>query len=124
MVQGQRLKLRLAFSRLTVYYDAGIFTSFPSCCENGQALFGHPGNQCLRGARRLFSKSRHLWHEVRGSMKAETIMKAMLTKMWIRPGISRFPPASKLKFYCAQKILFKRFLNVSFPFPFNLGVKR
>ncbi|KAJ6540693.1 hypothetical protein B0H19DRAFT_1078089 [Mycena capillaripes] len=33
---------------------------------------------------RLFSRSRHLCHEVRGSMKAETIVKAMLMKMWIK----------------------------------------
>ncbi|KAJ6541102.1 hypothetical protein B0H10DRAFT_2137623 [Mycena sp. CBHHK59/15] len=32
---------------------------------------------------RFFSRLCHLCHEVRGSMKAETIMKAMLTKMWI-----------------------------------------
>jgi hypothetical protein len=35
---------------------------------------------------RLFSRSRHLCHEAGGSMKAETIMKAMLTKMWIKAG--------------------------------------
>ncbi|KAJ6543313.1 hypothetical protein B0H10DRAFT_1854405, partial [Mycena sp. CBHHK59/15] len=35
---------------------------------------------------RLFSKSRHLCHKARGLMKAETIMKAMLTKMGIKAG--------------------------------------
>ncbi|KAJ6543032.1 hypothetical protein B0H19DRAFT_957438 [Mycena capillaripes] len=35
-------------------------------------------------AEHLFSRSRHLFHEARGSMKAATIMRAMLTKMWIK----------------------------------------
>lgn len=35
---------------------------------------------------RLFSKSRQICTDVRSSLKAETIMVAMLTKMWIRAG--------------------------------------
>ncbi|KAJ7292489.1 hypothetical protein C8J57DRAFT_1043372, partial [Mycena rebaudengoi] len=41
---------------------------------------------------RLFSKSRHLCHEVRGSMKTATIMEAMLVKMWIKAGLFRKAP--------------------------------
>ncbi|KAJ6587409.1 hypothetical protein B0H10DRAFT_2333691, partial [Mycena sp. CBHHK59/15] len=35
---------------------------------------------------RLFSRSRHLCHEARGSLKAHAIKEAMLTKMWIKAG--------------------------------------
>jgi hypothetical protein len=36
---------------------------------------------------RLFSKSRYLCRETRSSMHADTIMKAMLTKIWIKSGL-------------------------------------
>jgi hypothetical protein len=39
---------------------------------------------------RLFSRSRHLCHEVRSSMKAETITQSMLTKMWIKEGYLKY----------------------------------
>ncbi|KAJ6626340.1 hypothetical protein B0H10DRAFT_1781655, partial [Mycena sp. CBHHK59/15] len=35
---------------------------------------------------RLFSRSRHLCHEARGSLKVHAIKEAMLTKMWIKAG--------------------------------------
>jgi hypothetical protein len=39
---------------------------------------------------RLFSKSRHLCSDVRSSLKADTIMIAMLTKTWIKDGLLKF----------------------------------
>jgi hypothetical protein len=41
---------------------------------------------------RLFSKSRDLCHEARGSMKAEKIMRVILTKMWIKAGLLVIAP--------------------------------
>jgi hypothetical protein len=39
---------------------------------------------------RLFSKSRNLCHETRSSLKGNTIMEAMLTKMWIKEGYFKY----------------------------------
>jgi hypothetical protein len=36
---------------------------------------------------RLFSSARHLCHESRASLHANTISEAMLTKMWIKEGL-------------------------------------
>jgi hypothetical protein len=57
---------------------------FPVVSRMARDFLAIPGTSV--SVERLFSKSRHLCHEARGSMKAETIMKAMLTKMWIRAG--------------------------------------
>ncbi|KAJ7786750.1 ribonuclease H-like domain-containing protein [Mycena olivaceomarginata] len=57
---------------------------FPVVSQMAREFLAIPGTSV--SVERLFSKSRHLCHEARGSMKAETIMKAMLTKMWIRAG--------------------------------------
>lgn len=34
-----------------------------------------------------FSKSRHICTDLRGSLKAETVSKALLSKVWIRSGL-------------------------------------
>lgn len=36
---------------------------------------------------RTFSKSRHICSDLRSSLKAETIQKALLAKVWIRSGL-------------------------------------
>ncbi|KAJ7266632.1 hypothetical protein C8J57DRAFT_1469792 [Mycena rebaudengoi] len=61
---------------------------------------------------RLFSQSRHLCHDARGSMKAATIMGAMLVKMWIKAGLFK-----KASLRCAQKYPSKTFANVCKRFP-------
>ncbi|KAF7362862.1 Dimer-Tnp-hAT domain-containing protein [Mycena venus] len=57
---------------------------FPVVARMARDFLAIPGTSV--SVERLFSKSRHLCHEAQGSMKAETIMKAMLTKMWIKAG--------------------------------------
>ncbi|EIN05707.1 hypothetical protein PUNSTDRAFT_73901 [Punctularia strigosozonata HHB-11173 SS5] len=36
---------------------------------------------------RVFSKSRHICSDLRSSLQAETIKKALLTKVWIQSGL-------------------------------------
>ncbi|KAJ3998080.1 hypothetical protein F5050DRAFT_1547185, partial [Lentinula boryana] len=36
---------------------------------------------------RTFSKSRHICSDLHGSLKAETVQKALLSKVWIRSGL-------------------------------------
>ncbi|KAF7371462.1 HATC-domain-containing protein [Mycena venus] len=55
---------------------------FPVVARMARDFLAIPGTSV--SVERLFSKSLHLCHEARGSTKAETIMKAMLTKMWIK----------------------------------------
>ena len=58
---------------------------FPVIAAMTRDFFAIPGTSV--SVERLFSKSRHLCHETRFSMHADTIMKAMLTKMWIKAGL-------------------------------------
>jgi hypothetical protein len=58
---------------------------FPVIAAMARDFFAIPGTSV--SVERLFSKSRHLCRETRSSMHAETIMKAMLTKMWIKAGL-------------------------------------
>jgi hypothetical protein len=57
---------------------------FPVIARMARDVLAIPGPSVT--VEHLFSKSRHSCPEVRGSMKAETIMGAMLTKMWINAG--------------------------------------
>ena len=50
---------------------------------------------------RLFSKSRHLCSDLRSSLLAPTIMRAMLSKCWIKDGL--FDPHTNLAGSSAQK---------------------
>ncbi|KAF7340416.1 Dimer-Tnp-hAT domain-containing protein [Mycena venus] len=58
---------------------------FPVIAAMARDFFAIPGTSV--SVERLFSKSRHLCRETRSSMHADTIMKAMLTKMWIKAGL-------------------------------------
>ncbi|KAF7328569.1 Dimer-Tnp-hAT domain-containing protein [Mycena venus] len=58
---------------------------FPVIAAMARDFFAIPGTSV--SVEHLFSKSRHLCRETRSSMHADTIMKAMLTKMWIKAGL-------------------------------------
>ncbi|KAF7363114.1 Dimer-Tnp-hAT domain-containing protein [Mycena venus] len=58
---------------------------FPVIATMARDFFAIPGTSV--SVERLFSKSRHLCRETRSSMHVDTIMKAMLTKMWIKAGL-------------------------------------
>jgi hypothetical protein len=55
---------------------------FPVIAAMARDFFAIPGTSV--SVERLFSKSRHLCRETSSSMHADTIMKAMLTKMRIK----------------------------------------
>ncbi|KAF7358612.1 Dimer-Tnp-hAT domain-containing protein [Mycena sanguinolenta] len=57
---------------------------FPVVARMARDFLAIPGTSV--SVERLFSRSRHLCHEARGSMKAKTISEAMFTKMWIKAG--------------------------------------
>ncbi|KAF7346859.1 Dimer-Tnp-hAT domain-containing protein [Mycena sanguinolenta] len=57
---------------------------FPIVSKMARDFLAIPGTSV--SVERLFSSSRHLCREVRGSFKAETIKEAMLTKMWLKAG--------------------------------------
>lgn len=58
---------------------------FGIVCRMARDLSAIPGTSV--SVERLFSSVRHLCHELRGSLKPETITEAMLTKMWIKEGL-------------------------------------
>ncbi|KAF7360904.1 Dimer-Tnp-hAT domain-containing protein [Mycena sanguinolenta] len=57
---------------------------FPVVARMARDFLAIPGTSV--SVEHLFSRSRHLCHEARGSMKAETITQAILTKMRIKAG--------------------------------------
>ncbi|KAJ7261915.1 hypothetical protein C8J57DRAFT_1071614, partial [Mycena rebaudengoi] len=59
---------------------------FPVIARMARDFLAIPGTISVE---RLFSKSRHLRHEARGSMKAATMTEAMPMKMWIKAGLFR-----------------------------------
>lgn len=58
---------------------------FPIVAKMARDFLAIPGTSV--SVERLFSKSRHLCSDLRSSMKADTIMEAMLTRSWIRDGL-------------------------------------
>ncbi|SJL11861.1 uncharacterized protein ARMOST_15272 [Armillaria ostoyae] len=63
-------------------------SKFPIITTMARDFLAIPGTSV--SVERLFSTSRQLCTEVRSSLKADTIMKAMLTKAWIKAGLFFF----------------------------------
>ncbi|KAJ7344047.1 hypothetical protein DFH08DRAFT_635468, partial [Mycena albidolilacea] len=53
--------------------------------KDGRHILRH--SRCSVSVERLFLKSQHLCRETHSSMHADTIMKAILTKIWIKAGL-------------------------------------
>ena len=58
---------------------------FPIISRMARDFLAIPGSSV--SVERLFSKSRHLCTDLRGSLKAETVTEAMCARQWLRDGL-------------------------------------
>jgi len=74
-------------------------SEYPTVARMARDFLAIPGTSV--SVERLFSKSRHLCSDLRSSLLAPTIMRAMLSKCWIKDGL--FDPHANLAGSSAQK---------------------
>ena len=77
--------LVLSFCRTHLHLQQDHERDFPILSRMARDFLAIPGSSV--SVERLFSKSRHLCTDLRGSLKAETVTEAMCARQWLRDGL-------------------------------------